>query len=885
MGRSVSAGGPTARGRWPLIGRSDEFAFLRERIAKGGNIVVAGDAGVGKTRLAHELIDWAAVEGRRTEWAVATHAAHAIPLGALAHLLTPDAAGAGREVTLRAATETLGRRGDRPFVFGIDDAHLLDGVSAVLIHQLVSRSIASVVVTVRSGESVPDPILDLWKDELAVRVDLQPLSRAEVAELLSTVLGGPMDGAALHMLWQLSTGNALFLRQLVLHGLETGSLRPDNGLWHWDGPLEPGQRLRDVVASRIGTLDDVDYDALEVLAVGEPVPVACLPELFPPRVVTRLERRGIARSRTEVGGTQVRLAHPLFGEVVRAGMPAFQSSEIRRRLADAFQAHSELGPESILRVATWRADSGDRSNPGLLVEGVRHAWAVGDVNLAERLARLATNAGPDFEATYLLGKSLVGQGRLEEAAETWKSAEDLAASDRQRATVAAGIAHLLLGGLGRAGDADEALQRAAQRMEEPAGRHDLETTRALMRAISASTTGQRIEQATVVLRDRRVSNRLRTAATMAAVTASIEAGHYDRAIQAASHAIASADAQTGGTPATMLRTCLADALWPAGRLDEAESVASTGYARALEHADHRRGLWCRLLGSIALLRGDARSAVAWLKEGELVLREQDDSSLRGVLVRLAMAAALLGELDLADHALEGTEHSDALFAKGWDLELARARAWLSMARGERSTAVRSLAEGARDASCREHWTVEAFLLHDLARFGEAAKVVDRLRDLAGSIDGVLVGAMTLHAQGLARSDGDALDAVAATFAELGCNLYAAESAAAAAAVYRVEGRRSRAAASTNYAQAWMGRCQGVRTPATALRDHNDDLTAREREVSLLAARGLPDQQIADELFVSVRTVHAHLRSAYAKLGVSRRKDLAAVLGTEALTIR
>jgi DNA-binding CsgD family transcriptional regulator len=69
----------------------------------------------------------------------------------------------------------------------------------------------------------------------------------------------------------------------------------------------------------------------------------------------------------------------------------------------------------------------------------------------------------------------------------------------------------------------------------------------------------------------------------------------------------------------------------------------------------------------------------------------------------------------------------------------------------------------------------------------------------------------------------------------------------------------------------------------ALADHDDDLTSREREVAVLAARGLPDQQIADKLFVSVRTVHAHLRSAYAKLGVPGRKDLAAALGTASPT--
>jgi DNA-binding CsgD family transcriptional regulator len=76
----------------------------------------------------------------------------------------------------------------------------------------------------------------------------------------------------------------------------------------------------------------------------------------------------------------------------------------------------------------------------------------------------------------------------------------------------------------------------------------------------------------------------------------------------------------------------------------------------------------------------------------------------------------------------------------------------------------------------------------------------------------------------------------------------------------------------------MDRCEGVRTAALRAADEEDDLTIREREVAALAARGLPDQQIAEQLFVSVRTVHAHLRSAYTKLGIAGRKNLAAALG-------
>ncbi len=878
MGRSASAGAQPILDRWPLVGRTAELAFGRDRIAAGGSVVIAGDAGVGKTRLARELIALATTGGRRTAWAVATLAARPLPFGALAHVVPADAVGGGRQATLRAVVDGLSQ-GEGPLVLGVDDAHLLDGASAAAVHQLISQGAASVVLTARSGQPVPDAVLGLWKDDLAVRMDLQPLARAEVAELLVEALGGPVDGATMRGLWELSQGNVLFLRQLVLHGLESGSLRA-GALWHWRGRLGPGQRLREVVEARLGNLDDSERDALEVLAIGEPVPLRCLLGLVPPEVVTRLERRALVLSDREAPDVQLRLAHPLFGEVLRVGAPASRSDEVRRRLADAFHVHGSPGPDATLRMATWRAEIGDRSDPRLLVEGARRAWALGDTALVERLTRLALEAGPDFEASYLLGKALVGEGRSEDAVRTWQAALGRSTTDAERGALAAGLAHLLLLGLGRPGDADATVRRAAQSMEDGVDRQELEAVRALMRAVAAETAGERMEYATAVLGDPGLPSRIRASATLAAVTALTELGHFQRAVEAATDAIAVADAGTGGTRATMLRTCLGDSLWPAGRLADAEALAMDGYAAALEHADHRRGIWCRLLGSVALVSGDARRALVWLEEAELVLREQsDDGFLRGVLVRLSMAAALLGDVELAARALHGTDRSKALFARGWDLELTRAQAWLCMARGERSAAVRHARAGARAAADRGHRTVEAFALHDLVRFGEARGAVGRLRDLALEVDGPLVSGMAAHAQALVSSDGSALDAVAADFASLGCHLYAAEAAAAAVATHRAAGRRSGAAASARRVQDWMARCDGVRTPALAEADHDDHLTAREREVATLAASGLGDQQIAERLFISVRTVHSHLHATYTKLDVSGRSQLGAVLGT------
>ncbi len=57
----------------------------------------------------------------------------------------------------------------------------------------------------------------------------------------------------------------------------------------------------------------------------------------------------------------------------------------------------------------------------------------------------------------------------------------------------------------------------------------------------------------------------------------------------------------------------------------------------------------------------------------------------------------------------------------------------------------------------------------------------------------------------------------------------------------------------------------------------DELTAREREIALLAAEGLRSRDIAERLVVSVRTVDNHLQHTYRKLGVRRRDELAGVL--------
>ena len=199
---------------WPLVGRREELALFDHALtaADTSGVVLAGAAGVGKTRLAKEALAAAEAKGWAPRWAFATQAAASIPFGALAHLLPAgDVASGDRFELLRGAAAGLVQEsGGACLALGVDDAHLLDDASAALVHQLAATSSAFVVITVRTGAAAPDPVIALWKDGLAERVEVQALGRGEVDELVTAGLGGQVDGTTLSDLWQLTGGNPMF---------------------------------------------------------------------------------------------------------------------------------------------------------------------------------------------------------------------------------------------------------------------------------------------------------------------------------------------------------------------------------------------------------------------------------------------------------------------------------------------------------------------------------------------------------------------------------------------------------------------------------------------------------------------------------------------------
>ena len=92
----------------------------------------------------------------------------------------------------------IGHAGAQRLALLVDDAPLLDSASATLIHYLATTTDAALVLTVRESDALgaPDAIGALWKEQVLERVDIGPLTADEIDELLTSVLGGPIEPEA-----------------------------------------------------------------------------------------------------------------------------------------------------------------------------------------------------------------------------------------------------------------------------------------------------------------------------------------------------------------------------------------------------------------------------------------------------------------------------------------------------------------------------------------------------------------------------------------------------------------------------------------------------------------------------------------------------------------
>ncbi len=864
---------------WPLVGRRAELEALSAVFGDthAGGVVLAGAAGIGKTRLAREALMRAKAAEWDVEWLVATRAAASIPFGVVSHLLPPaERLGDDRLDTLRRAAELLAERSrGRQLILGVDDAHLLDDASAALVHQLAFRGLAVVVATVRTGEPAPDWVMALWKDGLARRLDLSPLSPATTAELLDHALGGPVDGVTRKEVLRVSEGNPLYLRELILGGLESGALRQLDGVWRWTGGLAGATRLAEVVEARLGAVDETARAAVELVAWGEPLAVQVLERLIDKDAVQAAEGGGLLVLERSGRRALTRLAHPLYGEVLRATLPLSRVRAVAERLAVAFDASALRRRDDLLRVGAWQLEAGVATRPALLLEAARQAAARFDHELTERLARAAVDAGGGPTAVRVLAETLEWQGRHAEAVAVMDGEPPAQGAERARwASIRAGN---LYWGLERTAEAEEILRQAAV-----AGEGGEEAV--AMLAWILLFDGRLPEAVAVagrVLDQPEAPGQALVWAATAAVPALGSLGRLGEALAAADRGLAVARAQSEDLPwgETQLSLVRCQVLLGAGRLAEARAIAEAGYQAAVaDRSSERTGGWAGFRGLVAKAEGRIATAEASLREAVALLDEQDPYRfMRWCLAELASVAALAGNQEAAAGWLDRADARAGEANRFFDPWVELDRAWVAAAAGELTRAVDLATRAADMARASKQFTFEAVALYDVARLGAPGSVRRRLEELAGLLEGRLAAVLASSAVALAAEDGAALDRVGAAFQDLGALLLAVEAKAAAARAHRAAGRDASANASQEQAAALAAACQGARTPGLGPAMPVSVLTPREREVAMLAAAHTSSREIATRLHLSVRTVDNHLGRVYAKLGVSSRAQLATLL--------
>ncbi len=872
---------------WPLVGRVSELTQVTAAMnGEAGGVLFAGPPGVGKTRLAAECLGFAAERGYRTAHVRANRSSATIPYGAFAPLLPPattrDAESRG-DLLRYFAEAVLDGPDDSPLLLVVDDAQDLDEASAALLLHLVLQGGVFPVVTLRTGEAVPESVVMLWKDELLARIDVSPLSVQDIAMLAADVLGGPVEGGTVHALWTRSEGNVLFLRELIISAVASGALADSVGIWRLQGSLAASPRLTELVRMRLGALDDDERHTLEVVSVGEPVPLTTLEELADDERIERLEARALVDVETEGAARQVRMAHPLYGEALLSDLPSRRRERICRMLADAVEKSGELSAEEALRVAVWRLESGDSGHTELLMRAAHQAAFAFDFRLARRLARAAWDAGAGQDAGGLLGAMLDTLGEHEEAEDVLRAVEAEARTDEERVLIAEARVGNLFRGLGRASEAEEVGLAAERAVSDPDVRAELVAQRAIHALFAADMT-EALALSEPLLDEADHPGRVVVKAALAAGPALALSGRTADAIRVADRAFElrielGDQVQMAGPGVYLVARALA--LAEAGRLEEAERTAQAGYDGAVEsQVLEGQGWFTVMLGRICLMQGRVDTAARWLREAAVLWGELVHASAGWGFGGLAHALTLAGDLDGAEAAIDDLDAEPPTPIRLMDVDIERGRAWYTWFRGEHGRALGILRAAADFGVEGGQFALAAGAFHDLARLGEPAEAAEHLERIAEHVDGDLMPARLLHATALAKGDPAGLDEASEAFERLGGWLVAAECANHASILYEREGLRRRASAAAQRAGALAERCEGARSPALERGQQPVTLTKREREVATLAVRGLTSREIAETIVVSTRTVENHLQRAYEKLGVTGRTELAQALGNE-----
>ena len=901
----------------PLIGRDSELAALHDALNHAGQrtdrvVLVAGEAGIGKTRLVTEFVGRAEANGTVALWGACSDFEFALPflplneaigtylaatdsallrkqLGPLADAVAAivpqlsngepapdDLSQAGLRLRLFegvvAVLREVALTAEAGAILVVDDVQWADASTRELLDFVVRRTRhlpVLVVVTYRSdevGKAHPfRATLDGWRRAgLASMLKIRPLTSPEVGRLVCARLAADrVTQGLVHMLSHRAEGVPFAVEELLEAALGSGMVVERDGSWRCSA-LSKLDLPDSLAAGILRRLDRLDPEQRRVV-----IAAAILGPRFDPRVLPELT--GLPAGAVSAGLDAAATAQLLERDPANSGRLRFRHALTHEAICQAVTEWEAAGLHSRAADVLSCTDS-----PA--TERVRHLLAAGRTAEAAPLcaeaARIAEGASAFAEAAALYEHALAGvddpverarllheQGRMEAAGgspaaavaplrEAIALAEDVApaATPRFLATLANALWFA-----GEHQASFEAYQRARGRLEKVPPSPDLALVYAWLASWYLSDLG------------------------------------CAEALDLADRALALAEqlgAESARVPALL---CRGGALGELGHRDEGIEVIDRGIAEAvrlMRVEDVAFGLAVSAVQRVFAMRAQELPPTAD------VLRAADMGPISEMFASFveAVASRFLGDVGLAEAAaLALLDGADSL---GWDMAAFIGRellAWVRLQQGRLGEA-EALMEGLGPRGGTWHRLfgpsrVElAMARRDFAGAAEHARALLARVPTIGSapfVAGVAVPAL------LAAGAQDEADACVAW--ALGTDRHpmavgaAADLAAyrgdadGAAALYREAFAGASAAGYQLIARTYEARlgevvelvAAGASVPAPS----RGGLSPREQELLVLLAGGKTDEQIAQALFVSKRTVQSHLNRIRDKSGRRRRSEL------------
>jgi DNA-binding CsgD family transcriptional regulator len=904
-----------------IVGRDAELGSLRRFLDDASTgpaaFELAGDAGIGKSALwgagvtiAHEL-GFRVLSCRPAEFEA--RLAYSAQSDLLADAFD-EVAGELPEVQRRAieiallrtrpegpladrtvAAATLGvlcsLADHQPVLVAIDDVQWIDldsaGVLAYCVRRL-GREPVRILTASRVAEDPVDPLgleRALGRDRVQ-RVLVPPLDVDAVAWLLADRLAFRPVKGVLHRICESSRGNPLFALEIARVVQEAG------------GALGPGevlpasQGIQQVLRGRLAALPTPVREALLVAAAASRPSVSLVAAASAgDRVVAAALDRAADAGVIELVGEEIRFVHPLYASAVYVNAGPSLQRDAHRLLADVVEdpeerarhlALSTLEPDAgvaaVLEKAAKLADergapsasaelcelaagltpveaAGDRRR--FQLSGADYRFRAGDLSGAVALLEpvlAASPPGPD-RADVLVR---LGRIHLEDdlAAATASLEEALAQDDTSAAVGEEAHADLavVLMNQARLEEAERHAKVALALAEEVGDPHVISDAITLG-VEPALYLGRGLDR---VALDRAIAMAgspdewfpvyYHPSAVLGILLAVLD--RHDEAHSVLSDLLVVADDRGDEPSSSFIHGWLARIDLLSGRWDAAVMHASSTWLpvaaglvhvhrgeavtiepellemlSTAEHSGHVGDILTALeaLGAAELLRGNPSSAHAYLDRAWEIIRGSGATEPNKALFLPDEIEALiqLGRFDEVEGLVSWLEDGGRRFERPRAIATsARCRALLSAARGDPKGALLAL-----DRSLRAHER-----LADPFELGRTLLVLGGVRRRARQ----------------KRTARDALQQALSIFEQLGATPWSERARTELASI-------------------------GGRPPPTG------DLTPTERRVALMAAAGRTNREIADALFLSVRTVAGHLSHIYRKLGVRSRTELAAVL--------